>query len=194
MTNNCRNDVDPLPQRVVSERLLIRPTTRADAPFLKQWWNDPAVTESSGSMTGMQYDDEDIEDWFVRYVDGRDCHTHFIISLRGENPASSDHPIGEFYIASDDRPGCIGIALVIGDTRRWGQGYATEALQDYAQALFNSNLCEAIRMDISVKNHGARRMCQKAGFEVEHVWANGQFQTMILTAEAFRQKQQAAHK
>jgi hypothetical protein len=28
-------------------------------------------------------------------------------------------------------------------------------------------------------------MSQTVGFEIEHIWANGQFQTMILTQPAF---------
>lgn len=182
MTNNCKPSFPPVPQRVESERLLIRPTTRADAEYLKRWWNDPAVNSAGGNVDGMQYDDSDMEDWFQRYVDGRDCHTHFIICLR----EGDQKPIGEFYIASDDRPGCVGVALIIGDTGEWGSGYASEALRAYARALFGSGICEALRMDIAVSNERAFRMSRKVGFEVEHVWANGLFQTMILTEDAFR--------
>ncbi len=182
MTNNCVPHHPPVPQRVESDNLLIRPTTRADAQYLKTWWNDPATDMTGGNADGMQYDDSDMEDWFQRYVDGRDCHTHFIICLR----ADEQKPIGEFYIASDDRPGCVGVALIIGDTTEWGHGYAAEALKAYARALFASGICQALRMDIAVSNERAFRMARKVGFEVEHVWANGLFQTMILTEDAFR--------
>lgn len=49
------NSLPPVPQYVESERLLIRPSTRADAPYLKRWWNDPQVTGPSGDQSGMQY-------------------------------------------------------------------------------------------------------------------------------------------
>jgi RimJ/RimL family protein N-acetyltransferase len=179
--NNCKPGFPPVPQRVTSEHLLIRPSERADATYLKKWWNDPAVTAPDGNMDGMQYDDSDMEDWFDRYVEGRDCATHFIICLR--DPQES--PIGEFYIASDDRPGSVGFAILIGETKMWGRGYATEALAAYAAALFATGNCEAMRMDSRRDNVAALRVCQKIGFEVEHVWANGQFQTMILTQPAF---------
>ena len=185
MTNNCSSELDPVPQRVTSKRLLIRPTQRDDASLLKKWWNDPDLTDSGGSHAGMHYDDEDMEDWFRRYVDDRDCHTHFIITLRDAN-----RPIGEFYIASDDRPGCIGIALVIGEAALWGQGYASEALRAYAAAVFNAGDCGAIRVDVAADNRRAVRMCEKVGFEVEHVWANNRFMTMILTKEAFQNQTQ----
>ena len=184
MTDNCRPEFDPVPQRVHSERLLIRPTTRADASRLQKWWNDPDVNGPGGSVSGMQYDDSDMEDWFQRYVDGRDCHTHFIIALQDDTPTGDNHPIGELYIANDDRPGCIGLALAIGEIAHHDGGYDSEALAAYARALFDDDLCEAIRVDISVKNQAAVRMCQEVGFEVEHVWANGMFQTMIPTADA----------
>ncbi len=187
MTNNCRPELNPVPQRVESERLVIRPTRRSDAPYLKKWWNDPAITGPGNDVSGMQYDDEDMEDWFRRYVDGRECHTHFIISLRGD-----DQPIGEFYIASDDRPGCVGVALLIGDTDKWGQGYGGEALDAYAGALFATDHCGAIRVDVSNDNTRAIRMCEKVGFEVEHVWANGRFTTMILTEDAYALKHSRA--
>lgn len=171
--------MNPVPQQVESARLLIRPTRRSDAAYLKTWWNDPRLTTSGGHLAGMQYDDDDIEDWFARYVDGRECHTHFIITLR-----DADQPIGEFYIASDDRPGSVGLALIIGDIDVWGQGYASEALAAYAETLFSGDHCGVIRVDVNVEDTRAVRMCEKVGFEVEHVWANGQFKTMILTEEA----------
>ena len=181
-TSNCRPDYPPLPQQVTSARLIIRPSRRSDAPYLKAWWNDPTVTEPGGNVDGMQYDDGDMDDWFQRYIDERDCASHFVICVLA---TPTERPIGEFYIGSDDRPGCVGVALIIGDTSVWGNGYAAEALGAYAQALFDSGLCEAVRMDMRVDNERAIRMCHKVGFEVELVWANGLFQTMILTHAAF---------
>jgi RimJ/RimL family protein N-acetyltransferase len=192
MTNNCHPDYPPVPQNVTTERLIIRPSVRADAPSLKKWWNDPAIAATGGNVAGMQYDDDDMEDWFRRYVDGRSCATHFVICLREPGETS----IGEFYIASDDRPGCVGLALLIGETALWGNGYGSEALAAYAEALFESGLCEAIRVDTRRDNARAIRMCERAGFEVEVIWANGLFQTMILTRDAFehqRSKQNHAH-
>jgi RimJ/RimL family protein N-acetyltransferase len=181
MTNNCHPEYPPVPQDVTTERLIIRPSVRADAPYLKKWWNDPAIAGTGGFLSGMQYDDDDMENWFQRYVDGRSCATHFVICLQ----EPGERPIGEFYIASDDRPGCVGLALLIGETDLWGHGYATEALRSYAEALFDSGLCEAIRVDTRRDNAPAIRVCEHVGFDVEVVWANGLFQTMILTRDAF---------
>ncbi len=175
------NSLPPVPQRVQSQRLLIRPSTRTDAPYLKKWWNDPQVTNPGGNQMSMQYDDEDMENWFRRYIDGREYTTHFIICLREPD----ERPIGEFYIASDDRPGCVGCALIIGEPALWGKGYGSEALAAYAEALFATDTCEAIRIDMPVDNIPAQRMARKVGFVVEHVWANGQFQTMLLSRAAF---------
>ena len=188
MLDSLPNHLPPVPQRVESERLLIRPSRRSDKPYLQKWWNDPNVTTPGGNVAGMQYDHEDIEDWFRRYVDGRDASTHFVICLR----KPQERPIGEFYIASDDRPGCVGVALIIGETALWGRGYAREALRAYAGALFASGTCSAIRLDMHRDNERARRMCAHVGFDVEHVWANGEFQTMILTEEAFAANQTPA--
>jgi hypothetical protein len=49
-----------------------------------------------------------------------------------------------------------------------------------------------MRMDTRRDNVAAIRMCQKVGFEIEHVWANGQFQTMILTQAAFEYRRMKA--
>jgi RimJ/RimL family protein N-acetyltransferase len=133
-----------------------------------------------GSPDGMQYDDSDMEDWFDRYVDGQSVATHFMICLNGP----SEEPIGELYIAGDDRPGCVNLALLIGETGMWGNRYGSEALVSYCDALFDSGFCDAVRVDVRLDNHRAVRMCQNAGFQVEHLWANGMFQTMILTREA----------
>jgi RimJ/RimL family protein N-acetyltransferase len=183
MNNNSLAGFPPLPQKVESERLLIRPSNRTDAPYLKKWWNDPTVTAPAGNVAGMQYEDEDVEDWFRRYVDGRTCASHFIICLR----VALNQPIGEFYIASDDRPGSVGIAVLIGETSYWQKGYASEAVTAYAQALFDSGQCEAVRLDTRRDNLAAIRMCLRIGCDVEYVWANGQFQTMLLTPDTLRQ-------
>ncbi len=78
--NDRNNNLPPLPQRVTSERLVIRPSVRADAPFLQRWWNDPDVMAPDGHADGMQYDEADIEQWFQRYVDCRACANHFVPS------------------------------------------------------------------------------------------------------------------
>ncbi len=188
MTDNCNPNFPPVPQYVESARLLIRPSAREDAALLMKWWNDPEVTTPGGNVDAMQYDERDMEDWFTRYVDNRHCALHFVICLRDDD----ETPIGEFYIASDDRPGCVGFAVLIGELDQWGKGYATEAVEAYAAALFASGFCESMRMDISVSNDRAVGMCAAVGFEVEHVWANGLFQTMILTEDAFRLRRQLA--
>lgn len=169
----------PLPQSVISERLIIRPSTRADAPYLQQWWNNPAVMEPAGCMDGMQYDENDMEDWFQRYIDGRPYATHFVICLR------QGKPIGEFYIACDDRPGGVCFGMVIGDTTLWGQGYAREVILAYAGALFESGCCGLMRVELPRDNQRAIHLCETIGFEVEHVWANQRAQTMILTQAAY---------
>jgi RimJ/RimL family protein N-acetyltransferase len=188
MSNGTSFDLPPLPQRVISERLIIRPSVRADAPYLQKWWNDPDVMEPGGNVDGMQYDDTDIEQWFQRYVDCRSCANHFVICLR--QPV--EQPIGEFYIACDDRPGCVDFAILIGETDQWGNGYGGEAINAYAEALFASGYCEAMRVNSRRDNTRAISLFESVGFEVEYVWANEQFQTMILTQAAFELRRLAA--
>ncbi len=182
-------NIPPVPQHVTGPRIMIRPSARRDMAYLQKWWNDPDITEPGGNVSGMQYDDAAMEEWCQRYIDGRTDSTHFVICLT----APRERPIGEFYIASDDRPGSVGVALIIGERDLWGQGYAREALQAYADALFASGFCQAIRIDMRRDNRRAARLCEALGFEVEHVWANGLFQTMILTQEmaALRRSPQA---
>jgi RimJ/RimL family protein N-acetyltransferase len=179
--NHHSNNFPALPQRVTGQRLILRPSTRADISFLQTWWNDPAIMGPGGNVDGMQYDNDDMEDWFRRYVDGRTEATHFVICLRDPE----ETPIGEFYIACDDRPGAIDFALLIGDTSLWGKGYAREAILLYAEALFKTDCCQAMRINARRDNQRAIRLCKGVGFEIEHVWANGEFQTMILTQAAY---------
>ncbi len=181
-------NLPPIPQQVVSERLIIRPSTRADAPYLQRWWNDPTVMEPGGNVDGMEYDEQDMEDWFQRYIDCKPCSTHFVICLR----QPQETPIGEFYIACDDRPTSVDFALIIGDTNLWGKGYGREAIVSYARAVFDTNSCEAMRINVLRDNVRAIHLFESIGFEVEVVWANGQFVTMILRQEVFRQRQQVA--
>ncbi|WP_119072246.1 GNAT family N-acetyltransferase [Aggregatilinea lenta] len=191
MTNDRQHSApQPIPQHVTSERLVIRPTTRADAPYLRQWWNNPAIMGPSGSGDGMQnYDETDMDNWFCRHVDGRTEARHFVICLRD----ADETPIGEFYIACDDRPGCVTFSIAIGETTLWGQGFATEAVLAYADAVFKSGCCGALRLDVPVSNERALHMAQSLGFQVEHVWANGLKRTMILTRDALELRRASLH-
>ncbi len=175
-----KDHIPPLPQRVVSKRLLIRPSTYTDVPALQKWWNDPDVMTPGGNPDGMQYDDTDMEAWFQRHIAHRDHANHFVICLY-----PNDTPIGEFYIACDDRPGAIDFAILIGEKELWGNGYAHEAIQAYAEAVFTGDCCGAMRVNVRRDNERALRLFTGLGFEVEHVWANDQFQTMILTRAAY---------
>ncbi|MBN1202567.1 MAG: GNAT family N-acetyltransferase [Anaerolineae bacterium] len=185
MTNYAQYNSTPLPQLVTSERLVIRATTRADAPFLQRWWNDPAAMELIGDVDGMQYDETDMDTWFRRYVEGQSCARHFVICLR----ASDNQPIGEFYVSCDDRPACISCTLLIGETGMLHNNYTCEVLKAYADALFSGQGCEAIRVDIRCDDPCVRNLNKEIGFELEHVWANGRFQTMILTQAAYEFRQ-----
>lgn len=170
-----------VPQHVESERLVIRPTTRADLPYLQRWWNNPAVSDPAGDLDGMQYDERDMADWYARHVAGRGEAHHFMICLRH----AAQQPIGEFYIASDDCPGAISFGLVIGEINLWNQGYGREAALVYARALFTTACYNTIRIEVRRTNTRALRWCQSIGFEVEQVWANGRSLTLSLSRSAF---------
>ncbi|HML24987.1 MAG TPA: GNAT family N-acetyltransferase [Aggregatilinea sp.] len=193
MTNDTQHSsAHPLPQYVTGERIIIRPTTRADAPYLHQWWNNPAIMGPSGTGDGMQnYDEADVDAWFRRHIDNRKKEPrHFVICRRDGDQT----PIGEFYISCDDRPGCVTFSISIGDTSLWGQGYASEAVLAYAAAVFEDNCCGAMRLDIPVNNTRAMRMAEAIGFQLEHTWANGLKRTLILTRDAFEMRRASLEK
>ncbi|NDJ78844.1 MAG: GNAT family N-acetyltransferase [Chloroflexi bacterium] len=175
------NPLPPLPERVANKRVVIRLSTRSDAPFLQKWWNDPNVMKPGGDPDGMQYDDDDMEAWFQRNVDNRNGAYHYVICLHDPN----ETPIGEFYITCDDRPGAIEVAILIGETHLWGQGYARDAIETYAATVFASGSCDAMRVNMPRDNLRAIGLFESIGFDVEHIWANGEFQTMILTQAAY---------
>lgn len=184
MTDCGSDEVPCIPQRVESERLLIRPTTRADLPYLQRWWNNPAVMDPTGNLDGMQYDERDMDAWYARHIAGRHVAHHFMICLR----TGAQQPIGEFYIDCDDRPGSVSFGLVIGEIDLWNKGYGREAVTSYARAVFAGDVCSALRTEIRRSNKHAIQWCSSIGFEIEHVWANGRAVTMILTRSAFEER------
>jgi len=184
MTNCGSDEVPCIPQRVESERLLIRPTTRADLPYLQRWWNNPAVMDPAGNLDGMQYDEHDMNAWYARHVAGKQVTHHFMICLR----SGTQQPIGEFYVDCDDRPGAVSFGVVIGEISLWNKGYGREAVTSYARAVFAGNACNALRTEIRRSNTRAIHWCRSIGFEIEHVWANGRAVTMILTRTAFEER------
>lgn len=187
---DCESSQGPsLPTVVQSERLVIRPTTRADLPYLRRWWNNPAVVDPAGDLDGMQYDERDMEEWYVRHVQQQAAVRHFMICLRG----GANQPIGEFYITCDDRPGALSFALLIGEIDLWNKGYGTEAAVAFARAIFASGTCQALRIEVRRSYSRALAWCQSIGFEIEHVWANGRYLTLILTQSAFESRHGPVH-
>lgn len=60
------------------------------------------------------------------------------------------------------------IAIMIGDKKQWGKGYAAEAMQLLIDWCFQELGCQEVNLGVIAKNTSAIRLYEKLGFEETH--------------------------
>ena len=111
-------------QRLETERLILRPFTPADAPWMyANWANDPEVTcyLTWPTHTDVAVSTAVLNDWVPMYADP--TYYQWCIEL-----ATLGQPIGSIgVVARNDEVSSVHIGYCIGQ-RWWKQGYTSEAL------------------------------------------------------------------
>lgn len=143
-----------LPLRIETERLVLRPPMRADAPAMVRLADNPRIAQMVTRIPS-PYTRADA----IGYIDivaqrpderayamtGRDLTFLGIISIHFHPAAVPEigYWLGEPF---------------------WGRGYATEAVRSLVSAAFATGLCPAINAYTLKVNAGSQRVLEKAGF------------------------------
>jgi [ribosomal protein S5]-alanine N-acetyltransferase len=139
------------------ERIVLRPIERGDAPAIRRWMNDPAITQWLSHSLPMS--EADAGDWIEQVSRAK---TVFAFGILVEGSAL----VGFNTIHSvnwQHRTAMTG--TIIGEREYWGRGYATEArklLLDYA---FNSLDLFALQARVAAHNVRSVSYAKGCGYE-----------------------------
>ncbi len=151
---------NPSPLRE-GERVVLRALTREDIPLWHAWFNSAEVTEhiNKGAFPNSAEAQEEM--------------------LRALSKSRNDVQLGIAVKETGDLVGIIGIhkidwvhrrgdiSIVIGDSRYWGKGIATEAISLMVAHGFEKLNLHKITAGMWASNEGSRRGFEKNGFVLE---------------------------
>ena len=151
-----------LPHVVRTERLILRMPASDDAGAVGGWFAlDSEVTRYLGwRPNGSKGDTQRVvQSWTTDWRGGR----RFAWVL---TTGQSDSPFGMIQLRFDEHRADVGYILA---RDRWGEGYATEALDAVAELALGLPKMYRVSGVCDVENKASARVMEKAGFALEGV-------------------------
>ncbi|MHC4783693.1 MAG: GNAT family N-acetyltransferase [Planctomycetota bacterium] len=146
-------------QKIVADRIRLRPLTEADMILKVKWYNDPKVRKTL--VIDEVFELEKTIEWF-QTLEANDSRADFIVeSLEGD-------PIGITGLIDIDRKNKTAQCYcVIGEKDHWGKGLGTEIHSVLFQWGFETFDIQKIWAHIRTNNPAIFRVVEKLGFEIE---------------------------
>ncbi len=138
---------------LATERLVLRPPHRDDAPAIASLANDKRIAVNTARIPhpyGLNHAEQ-----FIAWANGGDGRAAFVIALGATL-------IGACGV--DPRDDGLEIGYWLG-VPYWGCGYATEAVRALIDHAFGDLQCEALAAGARVSNPASRRVLEKCGFQ-----------------------------
>ena len=164
------------------EQVNLRAVDRTDAALLHRWLNDPAVMAFWGapdhtiSLAEVQ---RRVEVYVAEEAELGRPVCLIIETLAGE-------PIGQVFLSHyQPEAGSVELAIMIGESAWWGQGYGTDALKAIVDACFDAWNLHRIWLRSEASNERAHRLYSRCGFVREAVlreaaYVDGQYEDVIV--------------
>lgn len=157
-------------------RIILKPIALKHAAIRYIWYTNPRVAKYQDFI------DISLKKLRSSIIERRKRKDYFGWMISTKNNVF----IGEIQLREIDYNNKAGLLSInIGETRFWGQGYATEATKLVSKFFFNKLRLNRIELDVVSKNIGAIKCYQKCGFKKEGVkrkahFKNGKFYDLIL--------------
>jgi len=152
----------PLPARLSSARIALRPMTPADiTPDYIGWLNDPDVVRHSNQRF-VRHDRASCE----RYLASFDGSPHLFASVR---LLGTDEAIGTLTAYRNPHHGTADIGILMGQRRVWGQGLGGEAFRLLADWLARQRGLRKLSCGTLSTNTAMLKLAESAGFQREAV-------------------------
>ena len=149
------------------QHVTLRPVSREDVSRVRQWLEDPEVSESwfgrysYGDPAHLGYHPSEMEhaseeEWERVFSD----EEHKILSVCTED---GEH-IGEVHVAIEQSLGDGQLSILIGRKDMWHRGYGTAGMSAILQAAFSEYGLYRVWVDVPEYNTAARAMFSHLGF------------------------------
>ncbi|MGH2557511.1 MAG: GNAT family N-acetyltransferase [Thermomicrobiales bacterium] len=164
------------------ERVNLRAVERQDASLIHAWFNDPEVMRGWGvpaSTSSVALVQRQMEGWLdeeasldrpvaliVETIDG-DAAGLIVLSEYRPNPRSCE------------------LSILIGEPKRWGHGYGTDALRTVLDACFSEWNLHRVWVRSEAGNERAHRLYRRCGFHHEATlreaaFLDGQYEDVLI--------------
>jgi RimJ/RimL family protein N-acetyltransferase len=163
--------------RLETRRLWLRWPRAADAPAIAMAVSRRELADMTARIPH-PYPQGAADAWVLdaRRANATGDSLHLVASLgRGKREV-----VGAITATPTDMPGTLEIGYWI-DPVQWGQGFATEAVQTFVDAVFSITECRELEAAVRVINPASQRVLRKAGF----TWHGSSLRPMPARGGAF---------
>ncbi len=171
------------PPRIVTDRLVLRPLRKADAPALARAISDRRVIATTLAIP-FPYTLKDADEWIARQAEGLRTGkmVNFAVTLRTDGTLIGG--IGFSSVSSAHRRAEIGYWIA---SRFWNQGYCTEAGRAALGYAFRVLKLQRVYATHFPRNPASGRVMQKVGMKREgflrrHVCRRGRYEDLVSYA------------
>lgn len=152
--------------QIKGEKIILRPMEEEDLELVFQWINNPDIKEywyGRDKPRTMEW----VKKHFLPAIRKEKKYSYWIIELNGDPIGYADVVPGE----DDDEQfsGSIELDILIGDKRKWEQGYGSDALKSLQNYAFNTLGAERVFIVPRTINPRAIHVYEKVGFKKEGI-------------------------
>ncbi|NWL89013.1 MULTISPECIES: GNAT family N-acetyltransferase [unclassified Paenibacillus] len=167
---------------LIGDRIVLREYRKEDLPSIRNWVNDPDITDTLSTVFTFPQSEYDSESFLNMMMEGKSN------SMRGfviADKAALDY-IGQIdLIRIDWQNRSASLGIVIGRKDLLGQGIGREAIHLLKQFVFQSLNLNRLELEVYDYNERAYRCYRSCGFQEEgrlrkKIFKNGSYHDVIM--------------
>ncbi len=157
------------------ERIRLRAAEKEDIPNFLRWINDEEVAENLLFIAPISRYEE--EHWYDSMMKKTASEHVLVIEVKDQDNPEIFTPIGNCQFHDIDwRIGSAEIGIMIGEKSWWDKGYGTETMRLLLELGFNTLNLHRIWLQVFAKNKRGIGAYEKAGFQFEGTFRDGDYQ------------------
>jgi RimJ/RimL family protein N-acetyltransferase len=148
---------------LTGDRIMLREYRMTDLPHIREWVNDPEITDNLSDIFLYPQTVENTEQFVNSMIQGSPNHKGFVIA----DKVTQDY-IGQIDLVDIDwKNRTASLGIVIGKKPYLGQGYGSEAIRLLQELAFHSLNLHRLELMVYEFNERALRCYRKCGFREE---------------------------
>ncbi|BFH17616.1 GNAT family N-acetyltransferase [Paenibacillus melissococcoides] len=148
---------------IAGERIILREYRMEDLPYMREWVNDPEITDTLSDIFTYPQTLHDTESFLKMMIEGSSRSKGFIIADK-----ESLEYIGQIDLHRLDwKNRCAVLGIVIGRKSHLGKGYGKEAIALIKRFAFDTLNLNRLELEVFEFNERGLRCYQGSGFKEE---------------------------